>query len=162
MSCKNYIATGLLVLMACSALLELVEATNNKNRFDALAAGQQKKPKRGAAGTKDGSTKTRAERFGECMNKINEKVGELLMGARGRRRCTPIWTADCRLLWARFGPARQNGEGGYTRRCVLRQLVSWFDCLNLVSASVRTSRSLTESYHPGTQGSIHKPLSLSY
>jgi hypothetical protein len=53
-------ATGILVLVCSSVLLDVVEATNNKNRRDAITAGQPSKPKRGAAGTKDG--KSRAER----------------------------------------------------------------------------------------------------
>jgi hypothetical protein len=73
---KTATATGFLVLLCSSVWLDLAEATNNKNRADALTAGQPTKPRRGAAGKQDGSEKTKAERYGECVNKLNDKIGE--------------------------------------------------------------------------------------
>lgn len=69
---KIRFATGILVLVCSSVLLDVVEATNNKNRRDAMTAGQPSKPKRGAAGKKEGSTQSRAERYATAFTAAHE------------------------------------------------------------------------------------------
>lgn len=59
---------GRLALLSASTLLQLAEVTTNKNRFDAITAGQPTKSKRESGGkVKDANgaptAKTKSERF---------------------------------------------------------------------------------------------------